>query len=400
MIRREHKIGLLATFTTLTAYALSMNAVPPLATTIARELHVNLANFGYIFMLQFVCFAIASIIGGWAASRFGISNRSLVIFGIFIVGAVLAAGAILPDFSWFIAWAAPLGFMGSLVETFGSIMICRFGGTESSKMMNLGQVFFCLGAIFAPMFVGFMLESHLSWQLAFVILGSAIFLIGIYFTLMTRNIQEPEPEESATDGDRSPAPAVRIPIYCDKLFYLFAGSLFLYVSVECSVICWVPAYFEEYLRLPAGSAAERLSFFWIGMIVSRLLIVVLPARWTLWPALFVGGTGMMFANFLLSFHHSVLIASALVILSSLGAGPLWPVILTLSQRIRNHAAFTSCVIAAGALGAAAGPFASSLMIKYWGMKAFFPTLAFVGLLFLSALTLAHLSTRKSSPKPQ
>jgi fucose permease len=389
MITRKQKIGLLATFATLAAFALSSNAVPPLATTIAKDLGVSYVNFGYIFMLQFVCFALASVIGGWAASKFGIANRSLVIFGVLSVGLIQAAGSLLPSFGWFIAWAIPLGFMGGLVETFGSIMVCRFGGTQSSKLMNLAQVFFCLGAIFGPMLVGLMLGANLSWQIAFLTLGSAIFLIGIYFTVMTRNVREPQIEVAVDPTDAPPPPAVRIPLYRDKLFYLLAASLFLYVCVECSAVCWVPAYFEEYLHLPASSAAQRLSLFWIGMIAGRLVTIVLPSRWTLWPALFVGAAGMMIANLLLSVPHSVAIASGLVMISALGAGPLWPVIVTLSQKFRQHAAFTSCVIGAGALGAAAGPFLSSVAIKVFGMKALFPTLTCGGVILLAVLFLAR-----------
>ncbi|NLE28885.1 MAG: MFS transporter [Phycisphaerae bacterium] len=393
---RTTKSALAATLLTLAAFALSANAVPPLATTIATDFNVNYENFGYIFMLQFVCFAFASVTGGWASEKFGITHRQLVAFGVLSVGIVLAVGAKLSNFQMFIAWAVPLGFLGGLVETFSSIMICRFETSNSSKLMNLSQVFYCVGAILGASLVGFMLSYHIPWPKILLTLAAMIFSIGVFFVLATRRLDgslrtvpddhsKIEPQEKHSQNR---------PLYKDLLFYYLAGSLFLYVCAECSAVCWISAYFEKHFNLPTGSAAQRLSLFWTGMIAGRMLTLTLPHRWTLWPAVLIGAFGMMAGNAILSLNLSVTVASSLVLIGSLAGGPIWPIIVTISQKSRNHTRFTSCVIGSGALGAAAGPFVSSLIIRHLGTSALFPALTIMGLLLLFFLLLAKNNINK------
>ncbi|MFA5864152.1 MAG: MFS transporter [Phycisphaerae bacterium] len=392
MFTRETKIGLIATFSTMTAFAFSSNAIPPLVTTIANDFHIEYATFGgYVVMLQFTFFALASLCGGWAAHRFGFSNRSLVITGILFLAILLMAGSTFPNFKWFIFWAIPLGFAGGLVETFGAIMICRFGGPQSSKMLNFGQVFFCLGAIIAPTLIAFILGYGFSWRVSFLGLGILILVIGIWFIYQTRTLKEPTWEMTDIGHKNSDAfaPTVKIPLLSDPLLYYLCGALFTYVAVEGSIIVWVASYFEKNLGLPAKDAAWRLSVYWAGMLLGRSLILLLRGRWTLWPALLAASTGMMLSNIVLSFKWGPLAATILVLVGGLLAGPLWPTIVTMSQQMRNSSAFTSCVIGIGALGAAFGPLSSSYVIKYLGTKYFFPILAAEGVVLITFILKAR-----------
>jgi FHS family glucose/mannose:H+ symporter-like MFS transporter len=395
MFTKETKLGLIATFTTLTAFAFSSNAIPPLVTTIAGEFGVRYETFGgYIVMLQFTFFAVASLTGGWAAGRFNLSNRSLIIFGIMLLGVLLMVGAAFPSFTWFIFWAVPLGFCGGLVETFSSIMVCKFGGPQSSKMNNLAQVFFCFGAIIAPAIVAGLLRMAFSWRSAFITLGILIFIFGIWFILQTRNLQEPAWEIEPSPSSREPAdtrgPVTHPPLRSDPLLYYLSGALFLYVTIEGSIVVWVATYFEKYLHVQVDSAAWRLSAYWTGMLLGRTLMLFLKGKWTLWPALFCSAAGMLAGTALLSLTWPPAVATGLVFLTGFLSGPLWPVIVMMSQKLRNSTHFTACVIAAGALGAGFGPFFSSYVIKFplLGLKAFFPVLAAECVLLCAALVKA------------
>jgi MFS transporter, FHS family, glucose/mannose:H+ symporter len=399
MFTRETKLGLIATFCTLTAFAFSSNAIPPLVTTIAREFGVRYETFGgYLIMLQFGFFAIASLTGGWAAARVYLSNRCLIISGILLLGLLLMAGAAFPSFIWFIFWAIPLGFCGGLVETFSSIMVCKFGGPQSSKMNNLAQVFFCLGAIIAPVIVAGLLGMGFSWRAAFITLGFLIFVFGIWFILQTRNLQEPKWDISPSNREPSdlPVPAANPSLRSDPLLLYLAAAIFLYVTIEGSIVVWVASYFENFLHLDVKSAAWRLSVYWTGMVLGRSAMLFLKGKWTLWPALFCGAIGMLLGNVLLSFTWPPLVATFFVFLTGFLCGPVWPVIVMMSQKLRNSAPFTACVIAAGALGAGVGPLLSSFVIKLpaLGLRAFFPVLAGACLLLVGSLVKAKLTSGK------
>jgi len=234
MRTRKTQIGLMATLFTLTAFALSSNAIPPLVTTIAEEFNVSFATFGgFVFFLQFFVFMLASLVGGWAVERFGWSNRSLAVTGVLTLGVFLMAGAVFPDFKWFLALAVPLGFSGGLVETFSSIFLCRFSGSGSSKMMNLSQVFFCFGALFSPFLVSQILRLGIPWRLAFVILGSIALIIGIAFTVLTRTLTEPPIEPMNNPGPaKGSISNEKTAVWSDKLLFMMSAALFLYVVIE------------------------------------------------------------------------------------------------------------------------------------------------------------------------
>jgi len=258
--------------------------------------------------------------------------------------------------------------------------------------MNLSQVFFCFGALFSPFLVSQILRLGIPWRMAFVILGSIALIIGIVFTVLTRTLTAPPIEPM-----NSPGPAEgsisneKNAVWSDKLLYLMSAALFLYVVIEGSIVVWISSYFETHLRVPASSAAWRLSIFWLGIILGRATILFLPRRWTLWPAVVVGSLGLALACLVMILRWSPRTATVVVLLAGFLGGPIWPVIVTISQNLRNSNQFTAIVIAAGALGAATGPLIRSFIIRL-GMTCYFPVLAAISvLLFIVVLTEKSLS---------
>jgi len=391
---QKTKLALPAIFLALTAFAISANSAPSLVTTIAETLGSPYENFGYIFMLQYLSFALASVSGGWAVSRFGVSNRSLVTAGLIGMGLTLAAAAALPSMSWFVAWAVPLGYAGGLTETFSSIMICRLSGPNASRMMNLSQVFYCIGAILAPQLVAVLLDWQIHWRAAFITLGTPIFLITVVFVLFTRRLNSNCPPQTVNSERPNPKSDIEnsksgIPLRADPLFYCLTAALFIYVTVECSIVCWVAAYFEKHLEVTASAAARRISIYWMGLIVGRAMMLVVPVNWSLGPAAVTGAVGMTVGAALMSLHWSPLTATILIALSGTAAGPVWPVIVAASGHLRDSTKFTSAVIAAGALGAAFGPLLTSYVIRYGGLTAMFPTLTLASSALLGTLLLGR-----------
>jgi len=371
MRRETPRLTLIAVLLTLSAFAISANAIPPLITTIADALHARYQAFGYVIALQYLCFALASLTGGWFTERLGLRERTLVVCGVAGMAVLFYLGAFVQGFAWFVLWIVPVGFAGGLTETFGSIMVARFGRRDSSKLLCLSQVFFCLGAIAAPQLVAILLERQVSWRTAFVIFGTCIGAIAILFTALTR----------ARTGGNTHAPPTRPPdeqgmpfSFREPLFVLLAVSMFLYVSIEQSVACWIAPFFEKQLGLPADGAATRLALFWAGLVAGRLVVLALPARWTLWPAFLTSSAGMTLALGLLSFGWTTATASGIVVAAGFLSGPIWPVIVTASRHVRGSARFAAGVIAAGAFGAATGPLLSSRLIAWLGWTRFFPVL--------------------------
>ena len=351
----------------------------------ARQFHVPYDRFGYIFALQYVCFALASLSGGHAQHRYGFSNAALVSTGVFGTALLLMMGGALSSFGWIVLWIVPLGFAGGLTEAFSSIMVAGFERGDSSRLLNLSQVFYCIGAILAPQLVAMLLEREIAWRAAFLVFGIFVLCIGCFFVVLNRNLRRSSSTRSVPSTDTSREHS-GLPLWRDASFYCMAGIMFLYVVVEMSSASWIAAYFEGRFALPVSSAARRLSLFWTGLIIGRALMVVLPARYTLWPGLIGGAFGMVVGSVLLALSSGSGLATVGVVLYGVAAGPVWPVTAMLSQRLSRSNRFTSGVIGAGGLGAAVGPLFGSYILRDLGLGWFFPLLS-AGCVMLFSMTL-------------
>ena len=372
---------------TLTAFGVSTNAIPPLITTIADKLEVSYTNFAYIIMFQFGSFLVAGIIGGWICERYNVNSRTFVLAGLLLVGLTFLVGSTLTRLTWFAVWAIPLGFGGGLTETFGSVLISQHDKPNSSKLLNLSQVFFCIGAISAPLIVALMLYIGMPWPHIFVLFGSFILLVLCIFAWLTRK----RSQVAAHPVHIAENPST--PLLRDSLFVLLAATILIYVTFESLVACWIAVYFEKRLSCPVPYSASRISIFWIGVIAGRLAVTLLPRRVSLWPAMFTGVSIMCLGAVLASLTHSPTWATVFVFLNGLGAGPLWPTTVAIGHSARNRPRFTSSLIAVGAFGVVLGSGLGPVIYRYLGYSLFFPSIA-LGCIIL--LGLSFLSYRKDS----
>lgn len=356
-------------FLTLTAFGVSTNAIPPLITTIADRLGVSYANFGCIIMFQFTSFFVAGIVGGWICERYNVNSRTFVLAGLLLVGLTFLVGSTLTRLTWFAVWTIPLGFGGGLTETFGSVLISRHDKPNSSKLLNLSQVFFCIGAICAPLVVALMLYIGMPWRHIFVLFGLFMLLVLCIFACLTGK-QSQVVANPVHIAKNSSAPLLK-----DSLFVLLAATILIYVTFESLVTCWISVYFEMQLSCPIPYSALRLSIFWIGVIAGRLAITLLPRRVSLWPAMFAGVSMMCLGAVLASLTHSPTWATVFVFLNGLGAGPVWPATVAIGHSARNRPRFTSSLIGVGAFGVVLGSGLGALIFRYLDYSLFFPSIA-------------------------
>ncbi len=409
-------IELLGIMLVLTAFAVTMNGIPPLTTTIARDIGTPYESFGYIFMLQFLFFTIAAFVGGWLSDKFNISLRTLVLMGFVIACVTLFLANFLGSFAWFVVWIIPLGFAGGLLETFSTIIVSNYDKPGSGRLVNLSQGFFCFGAVLAPQMVSILLKQEASWRLMFLLFSGFLLGIGLLFMMLYRPRktqtsqhdrlapESSQPDSSAPEstqtqvsdrsGQKLPQASETIPLgqlLKKPLFILLAGAVFLYVAAETSTAMWVAPFFENNLGVPASEAAWRIGLFWGGMLIGRFVVVFLPSRFTLWEPLYLGVGGMVAMAVLLSFPLSVETATVCVGLMGLFCGPVWPCLVSISNHATESTQFTSGVVGVGGLGVAFGPYLSSLVIRFLGITLLF---LFIMMITLALATITFLVRRR------
>ncbi len=398
-VRVTRNRGIALSCGSLTAFAICASSIPPFTTTIAAFLGVSYARFGYLFFLQYLFFTVASLSLGWGKKRFGFSNKSIVALGLVGSGVFFIVGACIRSVGLFYLWIIPFGFFGGAIETFSSVILSRLEKVGSSRLMNFSQVFYCLGAIAAPQAVSIFLKIGVSWQAAFVLFGLLICALAAAFAVFFK-VPESSSLEVLSSGSskskRSESEGFKRQfsgsLFADPRFLLMSFSLFLYVAVEATASIWSAPYFEHTFSLPAYRAAWRMGIFWGGIVCGRASMIFLPQRFTLWPAVLFGSALMILTSLFLSLISGIGISTLILFLLGLCAGPVWTAIVSLTKNIPGRGEeFTSGVIGIGALGAAFGPMASSLIMKRWGTGLLFPLLvASSALLFLVFLSLKRM----------
>ncbi len=376
------RLPLYGSFVALLAFAVSANTIPPLITTIGRDLNQSFGLFGVLISIQYVFFALASFTGGYLETKLTRGNVKLVSTGLFLLGGALFAASGFKSIALFLLWAAPFGFAGGLVETFSSVIISNRSTMDSSKLLVFSQVFYCLGAFLAPQMVGIFLSLNWSWQTIFQATGASITVLALVFVFFTA---EKFTNLSAASSDKAASDSRQEPFKFKAEFILSALLLFLYVVAELASICWVPLFFEEKFSISPAISAWRSALLWAGFIAGRLFILLLPKKWTMEPTALTGVVGMLASCVFLHFMDDPTGATLLVFVLGFFAGPLWPVIVMLARRVGKNDTFTSGVIGCGALGAAAGPSLGSVFISKFSVDNIFLLVGAVCLVKLAAL---------------
>ena len=353
----------------------------PLISTLSGAVGVPASRFGYFITLQYVSFALASFLGGAIKERLRLQNRHLVGAGLLIISAAFFVGALaLRSAAALVLWVIPLGVAGGFVETFSSVQISRLSRTGSSKNLCLSQVFYTIGALAAPQVVYIIFGAGLGWKSAFTIFG--LFTTAVCAFFLVFNFRR--------EGYGRPQTAPALPTAAGpvrgSIFPLFVLLMLSAVLIESYSAAWLAYAFELRYALAARDASLALVLFWAGSMTGRLVILLLPPRWTLWPALVVSSAALLLAAAGLAAAPTMDARFAFVALLGVFLGPLWPVIVMISSAAFPSEKRTSTLIGIGALGFATGPMLGTLVLaQHWTSHFFLFHLGLAGLIVASCL---------------
>jgi fucose permease len=379
----------------MTAFAVSVNSIPPLITSMASEFGFAFESFGAVFSIEFAAFAIAAYLLPKLARKLKNGVPAAVFLGILGMGIVLISIIAIRKFYIYYLWAILLGFACGLVEPGGSVLISVLEKPGSGKLMNLSQAFYCLGGIAAPQVAALILYSNLSWEYAFVIVSVFIVLIAVFFRgLIQPDIfREDRNGANVLDNDKDSPP-----LYKNRLFILLAVSIFFYVCVEGIFVCWLPAYFEKVYILSPSAAATRLSIYWIGLVIGRFTAAFIPSRVGKWLVTLISCIALALITVGLLLAHNPLSSTLIVLAVGIAAGPVWPGIVSIGSESSGQAKFTASLVGIGALGLVFGPVLSGWIIRSYSFEILFISLVGILVVVTFVLFLAYYHERSAVEK--
>ncbi len=272
-----------------------------------------------MFTSIFVVLLIGPLVDAWGHKPFAILGFLLSGIAIMMLGMARSYGAA-------VVACILLGVGGMCVNTVGNTLlsIVLFEGQNAPAALNLGNMFFGLGAFFTP-FLAIFLVNRIGLQKTVSIIAVVV-LAGIMFGLSASY-----PELSPGGFSLSQAFAL-----LGNPFVLVAAlALFCYVGLEVSMGGWITTYLTS-VGYSEGRASGVLSAFWISVMVSRLIsslavfsangsTLINPANGAM--AITILAAVSAVSIFIMSSTKSSAMAGVAVVVTGLMFGPIFPTVV-------------------------------------------------------------------------
>lgn len=279
-------------FLMFAAFAMTTDSVGTVIPQIIRDYQLGLTAAGAFHYATMSGIGLAAIGLGFLADRIG--RKPTILLGLALFCASSAFFAVGRDFGFFVLllFLSGLGigiFKAAALAVVGDISNST---REHSRMMNLIEGFFGVGAIAGPAVVATSLAAGFSWKWVYLIAAAlcALLIAGTFFASFPKPIHHGARPASAREVLR---------LLGDPLAILFAAMLMLYVGAEAAIYVWAPTYFAGYDGPDAWVAAYVVSVFFILRAAGRFLGAWLLARFD-WPVVLAVCSAAMALLFLVA----------------------------------------------------------------------------------------------------
>jgi fucose permease len=246
--------------------------IPSLTRSIEGTFGQTDAGIGIVYLAYAIAYASGSFGGGRLTERLG---RRPVLGGAVLVTGLGAAGlGLAPTWAAFVVAALTAGAGAGCLDGGANGLVLDVYREGRGRAMNLLHASYSVGALAAPLIVGTLVESSVSWQVVAVSTGVVVSLLAVAYVFV------PMPSgrrPSASAGTRLPAASGG-----HGGRRLLAGPLLLlgvaiatYVASEVGVSNWLVRFLEP---APLTTATLALSLYWAGLTAGRLISSVIADR--------------------------------------------------------------------------------------------------------------------------
>jgi len=380
----------------LTGFAISVNTLPSLVSGLSLRYGVSPDAFGIAFFLQYITYTLCSVISGYIAGRGFSKLEWLIALPLFVTsGSLFFIGAV-PTFPAFVLLMALIGGSGGLIESNGTTLLTQHDTSPNGKFIHTSQLFYCIGAVLAPMAIGILLAREISEQMIGIWIGLITLLIaglvGFLLKPFSRKIPVLAGHAPADSAEKTAENNNHVPAFSILIWFILV--MFLYVKIEISFASWLPVYLVNTFPVTEASASFHLTLFWGGLAATRLLYIFLT-KGSIEIQLALHITGMI-ASLLLIHFFAYIPAMRIfaILLLGLSCGPVWPLIVNLYSKRYTQKHYIMYMVSAGSMGALAGPFVTSLLFRPFSIPSMMLILLGYGVFFVISFTLLLILPKK------
>jgi FHS family glucose/mannose:H+ symporter-like MFS transporter len=361
--------------TCLAVLALCYGLLGPALPLLADSFAVDLSRQGSLMTLYFAGFLLATLFGGSIAEFWG-KGRSLALAMAAITCGMLAV-ATSQNYTWALFGMLVFGLGGGGVEMLASAVASDALPDRRGATLNFLQTMFILAAL-SPMLVTWFASEAEGWRLPFVALGCCALLLTVAL-LKLRERMLPAPT-------RTDLQIVDTLLRQPRLWAL-AVCLGLYVFSEVGLYSWAVDYLQSAHEAPANYARGALSLFWITVTTGRIACVFWADRVGLKQLLVFLSLGAVIGMVIVLVTPFSGWKWALLGLTGLFYSGLYGTVLACAgdECPQYPGTVFGLVMAAGALGAMAGPWAVGTLAEATSIESAFwlVPLAMAGITFVA-----------------
>lgn len=280
---------------------------------VGQEYDLSIGQQGILASVQLFATMIAPLLLGALADRIG----KKIMLVVFTAIRVLSAAIILlaTDSLTFAVGIFVLGFSCSIVQYVAIAGMQDAYPLTRNRRMGFITAMFALGAVIAPLLVGFSLTTRWGWQGFFLVSGIVFLILTV---LLWRTSFEPREVAQQKETDSGGTG-----IYF-KGATLLCFIMFIYVGVENGVCFFLNSFLLDTMNSTHGYLA--LSLFWLAMIPSRFLCGFLAKYRSRLIVLAPLGATIMLA--ILALIRSESLAFVIVFVLGFFCGGVYPNVLT------------------------------------------------------------------------
>lgn len=258
-------------------FAMGNNAQGVLLTSFIETFHLESAWQGLPNAAANIGVLSAMLLTLPMASRVG--KLTLYAAGLGLMGLMLALAGAAPSALLLVAAYLATGFaFGCIDTTSSSIIADMHQGRRASMLMGFLHAAYGVGGILAPVLMGTALAGGASWRTVLWVLSAVVCMVFVLCAQVFARARG-----ALTQAAAAPARTTRADI---AAFARQPGNLpivlsaMLYCAHQCCVYLWISRIISIGYNAPELGALA-LSLFWVGTVLSRLLVPALriPALW-------------------------------------------------------------------------------------------------------------------------
>ncbi len=283
--------------------------------SVIEEFGVNKTSAGSLMLFMTFGMLLGSLIFGPIVDRYGYKILLIVCASFLIMGLEGIAAA--RSFTLLRIMAFIIGFSGGVINGGTNALVADISQEGKGANLSLLGAFFGIGAIGIPLLLGSLL-SQFTYQTIIASVGLTVTLPLLFFLF----IKFPVPKQAQGFPLRKGLGLLK-----EKTLLLFGIILFFQSGMEITVSGWAAVFMKEELRLEASNAALLLSFYWFGIMGTRLVLGQLLKSVSSAKTFIVSISVAFIGSVTLLLSHSSLLTTTGLLLVGAGFAGIYPIIL-------------------------------------------------------------------------